>query len=136
MPKQADIYKILKVIQSKLLKGTHLPVEIKEIQDRYLTSSHFKDIYLYLLQNKLPTSKTAIRKVEMLPERYILLDSLLFKITQEKESAVLAAPETCTDKIITLYHSSVFAGHEGVIKTYLTIGDKFFIPNLIHYIRS
>ena len=82
--KQADINKILKVIQRKVLKGTHLPVEIKEIQARYLSSSHFKDIYLYLSQNKLPTSKTSIRKVETLAERYILLDSLLFKITPEK----------------------------------------------------
>ena len=30
-----------------------------------------------------------------------------------------------TDKIITLYHKSLFAGHQGVIKTYLTISDKF-----------
>ena len=29
LPKQADIDKILKVIQRKVLKGTHLPVEIK-----------------------------------------------------------------------------------------------------------
>ena len=95
LPKQADIDKILKVIQRKVLKGTHLLVEIKEIQARYLNSSHFKDIYLYLSQNKLPTSKAAIRKVETLAERYILLDSLLFKITPEKETAVLAVPETC-----------------------------------------
>ena len=27
-------------------------------------------------------------------------------------------------------------GHKGVIKTYLTISDEFFIPNLIHYLRS
>ena len=65
-------------MQRKVLKCTHLPVGIKEIQAGYLISSHFKDIYLYLSQNKLPTSKTAIRKVEMLAERYILLDSLLF----------------------------------------------------------
>ena len=45
-------------------------------------------------------------------------------------------PETCTDKIITLYQSNLFAGHQGVIKTYLTISDRFFIPNLIHYLRS
>ena len=32
-----------------------------------------------------------------------------------------------------LYHSSLFAGHQGVIKTYLTMSYKFFIPNLIHY---
>ena len=117
------------MIQKKVLKGTHLPVEVKEIQARYLNSSHFKDIYLYLSQNKLPTSKVPIRIVETLGERYILLDSLLFKITPEKETAVLAVPEMCTDKIITLYHSSSFAGHQGVIKTYLTISNKFFIPN-------
>ena len=95
-------------------------------------------IYLYLAPNKLPSSKAVIRKVETLAEQYILLDSLLFKITPtpEKETAILAIPENCTDKIITLYHSSLFAGHQGVIKTYLTVSNKFFIPNLIHYLRS
>ena len=48
----------------------------------------------------------------------------------------MAIPETCADKIITLYHSNLFAGHQGVIKTYLTISDRFFIPNLMHYLRS
>ena len=123
--KQADIDKILKVIQRKVLKGTHLPFELKEIQARYLNSPHFKDTFLYLSQNKLTTSKAAIRKREMLAERYILLDSLLCKITPEKELAVLAIPESCADKIITLYHSSLFAGHQGIIKTYLTISDNF-----------
>ena len=45
-------------------------------------------------------------------------------------------PETYTDRIITLYHRSLCVGHQGVIKTYLTISDKFFTPNLIHYLRS
>ena len=65
-----------------------------------------------------------------------MLDSLLFRIYPDKETAILAILEACTDKIITLYHKSLFAGHQGVIKTYLTISDKFFIPNLIHYLRS
>ena len=116
----------------------HLSVTVKEIQAGYLSSSYFKDIYLYLAQNRLPSSKPAIRKVETPAEKYILLDSLLFKVmsTPEKETAVLAIPETCVDTIISLYNSSLFAGHQGVIKTYLTISDKFFIPNLIHYLRS
>ena len=127
MPKQADIDKILKVIQGKFLKGMHLSVMVKEIQAGYLSSSYFKDICLYLAQNRLPSSKAAIRKSEMVAEKYILLDSLLFRITStpEKEMAVLAIPETCVDNIISLYHSSLFAGHQGVIKTYLTISDKF-----------
>ena len=59
----------------------------------------------------------------MLAERYILLDSLLFKIvsTPEKETALLAIPEVCADKIIMLYHSSLLTGHQRVIKMYLTI---------------
>ena len=60
----------------------------------------------------------------MLAERYILLDSLLFKVAPEKETTVLTVPETCADKVITLYHSSLFAGHHSVIKTYLTISEK------------
>ena len=66
-----------------------------------------------------------------------MLDSLLFKIifTPDKESAVLAISEMCADSIIALYHSGLFVGHQCVIKTYLTISDKFFMPNLIHYLR-
>ena len=136
LPKQTDIDKILEVIQRKVLKGTHLLVEKKEIQAGYLHSSYFKDIYLCLSQNKLLSSKVATKRVETLAEEYILLDSLLFKINPEKETAVLAVPEACIDKIITLYRTNLFAGHQGVIKTYLTISDKFFFPNLTHHLKS
>ena len=63
---------------------------------------------------------------------------LLFKTVSnpDKEAAVLSILEGCAIKIITLYHSSLFAGHQGVIKTYLSINDKFFIPNLINYLHS
>ena len=54
-----DIDKILHIIQRKVLKNTHLPIEIKEIQAGYLHSPYFKDLYQYLLQNKLPHSKTS-----------------------------------------------------------------------------
>ena len=64
LPKQTDIKKILKIIQRKVLKGTHLPVMVKEIQAGYLVSPYLKDIYLYLAQNKMPSTKTVIQKVE------------------------------------------------------------------------
>ena len=85
LPKQADIDKILRVIQRKILICMHLPVAIKEIQAGYLVSPYFKDIYLYPAQNKLPGTKAAIQKVETLAEKkYILVDSLLFKNTRKK----------------------------------------------------
>ena len=138
LPKQMDIDKILDIIKRKVLKGTHLPLTVKEIQAGYLTSPYFKDLYLFLTQNKLPSKRFAIKKVETLAESFVLLDSLMFKLvtTPNKETAVLAIPEICVDKIIALYHTSLFAGHQGVVKTYLTMKDKFFIPNLMHYLRS
>ena len=42
LPKQTDIDKILDIIKRKVLKGTHLPLTIKEIQAGYLTSPYFK----------------------------------------------------------------------------------------------
>ena len=115
----------------------HLPLTIKEIQAGYLASSFCKDLYKYLAQNIMRHKRHIRCKVEALAESFILLDSLLFKLVMipDKEKALLAIPENCADKIIELYHSSLFAGHQGVIKTYLTISDKFFIPHLMHYLR-
>ena len=118
------------------MKGTHLPVTVKEIQAGYLISLHFKDLYLYLAQNKLSSTKTAIHKVKMLAEKYTLLDSLLFKLvtTLKKDTALLAIPETCANKIIALYHSSLFAEHQSEIKCILLSDISSYLPGLIHYL--
>ena len=60
--KQADIDRILKVMQRKVLKGTHFPVEIKEIQARHLNSSHFKDIYLFCHRINYPLLKQQLER--------------------------------------------------------------------------
>ena len=112
LPKQADIDKILNIIKRKILKGMHLPLTIKEIQGGYLASSFFKDLYMCLAQNFKPHKRHTRHKVETLAESFILLDSLLFKLVMvlDKEKALLAIPENCVDKIIKLYHSSLFVG--------------------------
>ena len=130
-----DIDKILQIIQRKVLKGTHLPVQVKEIQAGYLHSPYFKDIYQYLLQNKLLSSKIAIKKLEALSEKYVLLDSLLFRIHPERDSSSGNTRNMCRQDNNSVSQKSI-VGHQGVIKTYLTISDKCFIPNLIHYLRS
>ena len=50
LPKQMDIDKILEIMQRKVLKGTHLPIAVKEIQAGYLSSPYYKYFYLYLAQ--------------------------------------------------------------------------------------
>ena len=110
LPKQTDIDKILDIIKRKVLKGTHLPLTIKEIQAGYLSSPHFKDLYLFLSQNKLPSKRASIKKVEMLAESSVLLDSLLFKLvtTPDKEKAILAIPQICVDKIIAFVPCGIY----------------------------
>ena len=54
----------------------------------------------------------------------------MFKITPEKETVVLAVPEGCTDKIIICNIPVCLQGHQSVIKSYLTISDKFFTQTL------
>ena len=85
----------------------------------------------------MPHNRHARYKVEVLAESFILLDSLLLKLvmTPDKERALLAIPENCVDKITELYHSSLFAGHQGVIKTYLTISNNLVIPQCMHHLR-
>ena len=85
------------------------------------------------MQNRLPAKRALIKRVDVLAEKYIMLDSLLFKLTTipGRETELLAIPETCADKIITLYHLNLFARHQGVIKTYLMISDRFYIPNVM-----
>ena len=111
---------------------------MKEFQAGYMSSPYFKDLYLFLSQNKLPSKRASIKKVETLVESFVLLDSLIFKLVMmsDKESTVLAVPKICIDKTIALYHTSLFTGHQGIVKMYLTMRDKFFIPNLMHYLRS
>ena len=98
LPKQVDIDKILNIIKRRVLKGTHLQLTIKKIQAGYLRSSFFKDLFVYLAHNKLPTKKNAIHKVLTSSQNYVLLDQLLFKLITipDKEKALLAIPESYT----------------------------------------
>ena len=78
LPKQTDIDKILEIIRKKVLKGMHLPLMIKEIQAGYLSSLYFKDIYLYLAHNRLPSKKLAneesgITSGEIYNARFIII---------------------------------------------------------------
>ena len=103
-----------------------------------LNCLYFKDIYQYLAQNSLWSKKAVIKRVEILAEKYIFIRLLIVQINNYSRyrDCPLGNFQKCVpDKIIILYQSNLFAGHQGVIKTYLTINDMFFIPNLMHYLR-
>ena len=82
LPKQGEVDKILAQINHKILRDTKLPLTLKDLKVAYLTSPHFKDVYLHLLQNRVPINKSAAHRLEVSARNYMILDSLLFKITE------------------------------------------------------
>ncbi len=139
LPKQGEIDRLLKHINRKVLRDIHLCCSLKDLKAAYLSSLHFKDIYLYLLQNKVPLSPRAVRRLQVNANNYMILDGLLFKIGSESEeepSVVLCIPTSKVDVLLLYYHSSIFGGHVGITKCYKTIGQRFYCPNLAEYLRA
>ena len=54
LPNKGDIDRLIAKINKKVLRDTNLCVDLRDLKAAYLTSPHFRDIYLYLLQNRMP----------------------------------------------------------------------------------
>ena len=132
LPKQGDIDK-------KVLRDTNLCVDLRDLKAAYLTSPHFRDIYLYLLQNRMPLGKGAARRLDQNARNYLILDGLLFKILDDgegKSDTVLCIPTTKVHILLNAYHSSIIGGHTGITKCYHTISQRFYCPNLAENLRA
>ena len=68
-------------INHKILRDTKLPLTLKDFKAAYLTSPHFKFVYLHLLQNRAPINKAAVHRLGVNAHDYMILDGLLLKIT-------------------------------------------------------
>ena len=140
LPCQKDIDKIMKQINRKVLRRTHLPLSLCNLRVAYLSSPHFKDIYVYLAQNRTPKNRKACRCIETMSESYMLLDTFLFKITHDKArdkyTTVLCIPTSKVDMVSEQYHTSFKGSHTGITKCYMTINQRYYIPNLAHHIHA
>ena len=85
LPKQGDIDRLIAKINKKVLRDTNLCVDLRDLKAAYLTSPHFRDIYLYLLQNRMPLGKGAAKRLDQNARNYLILDGLLFKILDDGE---------------------------------------------------
>ena len=83
--KQGDIDRLIAKINKKVLRDTNLCVDLRDLKAAYLTSSHFRDIYLYLLQNRMSLGKGAAKRLDQNARNYLILDGLLFKILDNGE---------------------------------------------------
>ena len=85
LPKQGDIDRLIAKINKKVLRDTNLCVDLRNLKAAYLTNPHFRDIYLYLLQNRLPLGKGVAKRLDQNARNYSILDGLLFKILDNGE---------------------------------------------------
>ena len=116
LPKQGDIDRLIAKISKKVLRDTNLCVDLRDLKATYLTSPHFRDIYLYLLQNRLPLGKGAAKRLDQNARNYLILDGLLFKILDDGEGnldSMLCIPTSKVHIVLNAYHSSMLGGHTG-----------------------
>ena len=139
MPKQGEIDRLINKINKKVLRDTKLSMILRDFRAAYLTSPHFRDIYLNLTQNKVPLGKGAARRLEQNARNYMLLDELLFKIIELYDGrldTVLCIPTSKVHILLDTYHSSLIGGHTGIRKCYQTISQRFYCPNLAENLKA
>ena len=84
LPRQAEIDRVMRRTNCKVLHNIHLPLTLRDLQAAYLQSPQFPGIYIYLAQNRMPKSRKDAKCVAIASQDYMLLDSLLFKIVPDK----------------------------------------------------
>ena len=106
---------------------------LKDLKAAYLTRPQFKGVYLHLLQNRAPQNKAVAHRLEVNAENYMILNGLLFKITEnniDEMDMVMCIPTSKVHVLLNMYHSSVMGGHVGITKCYQTISQRLYCPNL------
>ena len=139
LPKQGEVERPIKQINRKVLRDTKLPGSLKDLKAAYLTSPHFKDIYLNLLQNRAPLNKSAVKHLENNSRQYMIVDGLLFKLVDsggDEPDIVLCIPTSRVHVLLDFYHTSIRGGHAGITKCYKTISQHFYCPNLAEHLRA
>ena len=140
LPKQIDVDRIMDQINRKYLTKLCLPCSIRDMQAAYLNSPHFKDIYMAVGMNKMPSKARTARKLEsdLRNAVYMIHGGLLYRYMKNStgdSEPVLCVPASKIDIFLELFHSSILGGHMGMSKCVLTLQQKFYCPNLAYHVR-
>ena len=131
LPKQGDIDRLIAKINKKVLRDTNLCVDLRDVKAAFLTSPHFRDIYLYLLQNRLPLGKGAAKRLDQNARNYLILDGLLFKILDDGKGnldMVLCIPTLKVHILLNAYYSSIYSRTYRYNKVLLHYKSKVLLP--------
>ena len=80
IPRQSDIDKIVKCIETHMIHRLELPIQTQDLVKAYQTSMHFQDIYHYITDGKLPSGSKAQNCIHAVALNYVVVNSFLFRI--------------------------------------------------------
>ena len=142
IPRQSDIDKIVKSIETRVIHRLELPIQAQDLIKAYQTSTHFQDIYHYIMDRKLPSGTKAQNCIHADAPNYVVVKNFLFRIDTQKDKDrdkrnlfLLVIPEKYEPIFLHIYHDSLLAGHQGPYRTAMTIRQKFFIHNLMNKVK-
>ena len=142
IPRQSDIDKIVRNIETCVIHSLELPIQAQDLVKAYQHSIHFCDIYQYITDGKLPSSVKVQICIRAEALNYVVINNFLFRIDTQKDKDVdkgnlflLVVPEKYEPIIFNTYHDSLLAGHQGPYHTVMTIRQKFFIHNFMYKVK-
>ena len=142
IPKQQEIDALLKNLHKQVLHNLMANLDTKDLIENYTKSLRYREIYNYIADGRLPGNAITQKKIAGEAANYIVVNGLLFKIAQHKESGkwmhylLLVIPEKFEANILNMYHNSLLAMHQGPYHTFLTMRKQFYFPNMLPKIQK
>ena len=85
IPRQSDIHKIVKNIETHVIHSLELPIQVQDLVKAYQHSTHFHDIYQCITDGKLPSSVKAQNCIRAEALNYVVINNFLFRIETQKD---------------------------------------------------
>ena len=80
IPRQSDIDKIVKTIETRIIHSLELLIQAQDLIKAYQPSTHFRDIYQYITDGKLPSSTKVQNCIRAEALNYVIINHFLFRI--------------------------------------------------------
>ena len=142
IPKQQEIDALLKNLRKRVLHNVMVNLDTKDLIESYTKSLRYREIYNYIADGRLPGNAITQKKIAGEAANYVVVNGLLFKIAQHKESGkwthylLLVIPVKFEANILNMYHNSLLAMHQGPYHTFLTMRKQFYFPNMLPKIQK
>ena len=80
IPRQSDIDKIVKSIETCVIHGLELPIQAQDLIKVYQTLACFRDIHHYITNGKLPSGSKAQNCIQAEALNCVIVNNFLFRI--------------------------------------------------------